>query len=748
MKRSAVCLLSMSILLSLNLSPALSANEIPTAQQARDLYKDGKYSEAQQAYELLISSKRNAEVKEQRQYAELLLGYGRSLTATHKFDEAFKMLSQALAICEAFALPGEFTAQVKADVESARPKLSRPLSPHYSSASNYNADPQRHDAAEREHLCKAAIEFARDRYGALSMTYLLRQLEYAKFLAEQHRTDDLAKQASICRDVFAKLPPESQTQTAPQVIEFAENLAQNNLPLDADTIGSIVMTCVTNGGIRNGTEISNNLERLASALDRAQASELAQKYYAASVRAFEKQVPADDPRLAKMRDSLAGFYKKVGKNGAAIELLELTVAAQSKNIMTGSPEAVNSLATLTELYCLTSNLPKAKESASRLAEALTHAPDDGRVSLTPLFDAAKLLAAKGDLGAAETLYTSAFNTIKHNRNNRNDYELQKQVKDLATQMGGLGHPEQAEKIYDAYIATRSTSLGQPTAASVAVLIEKSTFFLEQEMYDKAAVAARAASDLNKRFTNSNQDSRLNDLARQFVQRKQYDVALVLEQSYLDGLDGGHNVNDYQLVDAKTRLATIYHQLGRDPEAMAILHELSTRSSDRLTGKLEPVKPILQGAVDKLLKAGKMDQAIELLTTTGQLSSYSQPSDGIVRVVYTLTQQQLLDESQQLLDLSLAIQKEAHGASSNQVANILRESARVFGLKGDEAKSAELTTAAQSIFILQQRQMQVNPGGTEIYNPSAPLADTVKAAAALGATSSQMIRRGTFVQLNE
>lgn len=725
MKRAHICLLTVS--LGLTLTAALAANE-PTAQQARDLYKQGKYAEAQRAFEAVISAKRNAEVKEQRQYAELLLGYGRSLAASGKFSEAFQMVSQAMAIADAFALPGDFKNLVKADLESIRPRISPPNDQVFHSY-NYSG-PNDHDSAEREYLCKAAIEFAKERYGTGSMSYLLRHIDYARFLSEQQRRDDLSKEAAACREIFSKLPANYQGQTAPQVLEFAQTLASSNLPLDADTVGSIVMDNIMQGDIRNGLELATHLERLASALDRDQSGELAQKYYAASVRAFEKHLPPDDPRLATMRSALAAHYKKVGKNGAAIELLEMSVAAQAKNIATGSPTALNALAGLTELYCLTSNVEKAKECAQKLAQALARTPDDSNVRTQSLFDAAELLASKGDIASAESIYTATFDAMKQRRGNQWERDLDRETKQLAAKLGSQGHPELAEKFYDAYIASRSTSLGQPTAQSLNATIEKATFFIEQQVYDKANAAAMAALELSKRFT-GNQDYRLNELARQFYLNKQYETALKLELAWLDSVEGSHNIGEYQIAEAKSRVMNLYHHLGRDDEAAQVMREMTVKACSRLAGKAANAVPILNQALEKLVAAKKFDSAAELMQTLGQISSYSQPTDAFNRVTYILTQAQLLDESQQIVELALEIHSGNYGPSSSQAANLLREYGRILSMKGETAKAQEMYKSAEAIFALQRKQQQTNPGGTDIYNPKAPLADTVKAAGDLG-----------------
>jgi hypothetical protein len=745
MKRSANCLLAASLLLNLAAGPAFCANE-PTAQQAHELYKAGKYADAQRAYEAIISAKRNAEVKEQRQYAELLLGYGRSLAAIRKYDESLKMLLQALAIAEAFALPGDFTLVLKDEVDALKEKTNQGVPQGYYRYSSYNNSEQ-HDSAEREHLCKSAIEFAKERYGVGSMTYLLRQIDYARFLSEQHRRDDLAKQAAICREIFSKLAPDNQGQTAPQVLEFAQSLAQNNLPLDADTVGSIVMDSITSGGIKNAMELSNNLERLATTLDRDQSSELAQKYYAASVRTFEKQAPPDDPRLAKMRDALAAHYKKVGKNGAAIELLEMSVAAQAKNISTGSPEAVSALANLTELYCMTANLPKAKECSQKLAEAVSRMSDDSAVPFKAMFDAAQLLAGKGDLPEAQHLYKAALDATRRSRRNNYDYELQRQVKEFAVKIGALGHPEEAEKVYDAYIASRATSLGQPTSQTLSAYIDKATFFMEQEIYDKAATAAMSALELNGRFT-TNQDSRLNELARQFVAHKQYEPALKLQLAWLDSSEATHGMSDSQINDGKLRLATIYHQMGQNAESVKMMKQIATKSNDKFAGKAASAIPILTQALDKLIAQDKLDAALELVQGLTQSASYAHPADALVRINYILTQQKLYDESEVLLTTALDAQNSIYGPSSLQSASILSELARVAGSRGDEAKSNQYQKSAEAIYTLQRKQVSANANGTDIYNPKAPLQDTIKAAGDLGETGSGIVLRRHVINVRQ
>jgi hypothetical protein len=747
MKRSAVCLLSLSILLCTQLAQA--APQPPAKPVSpQELFKEGKYAEAQTAYEAVISAKRNGEVKEQRAYAELLLGYARALAAQRKYDEAFKMISQASAIAEAFAMPGEFTRLIKTELEELRPKTTQTQqSPNYYVGYHSNRRDE-HDAAEEEYLAKASINFAKERYGVASIMYLQRHIDYARFLSAQHRPDDLAKEASTCREVFSKLTPDFQAETAPQILELAETLANNRLPIEADTVGGIVLSNIMNGQLKNATQLATSLERVARALENgSQSVDNAQKYYAAAVSVFEKQAPADDPRLAQMRNALAAFYKKRGKNGSAIELLEMSVAAQQKNIALGSAEAIKALADLTELYCLTGNLAKAKESSQQLSDAVAHAPADITISIAPMVNTADLLAQKGDFDGALNMFKAALKANNVNRHNRNDYELQKEVRQLAVRFGAQGRPDDAEKIYDLYVDSRSSALGSPTQATSTALLDKAAFFMEQEQYDKASAAAVRAAELGSKFT-VNQDYRLNDMARQLYERKQYEPALKLTQAWLDSLDGSNRSSqNYQIVEGKVRMANIYRALGKNAESIAILQDASKTTFDKLAATTPEIRTQLEQLVDRLIASGKMQAANEILVAIAQLNNYSRPVDGLVRVIYPLSNEHLYDECITFLQTIIEAQSKLHGPSSQQAALAMGELAQVYNRNDQSEKAAEVQKGAQAILTLARKQQQTNPQGTDIWDPKAPLADTINAAAALSPADAAAAQPAGSILIN-
>ena len=732
MKRPAVCLLSLSILVCAQNARAAA----PSAPSPQDLFKEGKYADAQHAYEAVISAKRNSEIKEQRAYAELLLGYGRSLAAQRKFDEAFKMISQASAIADSFAMPGDFSRLLKTELEELRPKTalhgSENNAYYYHSSSN-----DKHDAAEQEYLAKAAIEFAKQRYGTGSISYLLRHIDYARFLCEQHRPDDLVQEAAICRDVFGKLPPDFQADTAQQILQLAQTLAGNRLPIEGDTVGGIVLHNIANGQLKDATQLADDLDRVAQSLENAQATDAAQKYYAASVRIFEKQVGADDPRLAKMRNSLAAFYKKHNKNGAAIELLELSVAAQQKNIALGSPDAVKALSELTELYCVVGNLQKAKECSQQLADALQHATADMDISVNPLMNAAALFAGKNDFDGAMKMYNAALKAGSLSRYHRNDYELQKQVRELAVRVGAQGHPEQAAQIYDSYIASRSTALGQPTQGTLAASLEKATFFLEQELFDKAASAAMQAVELSSKFS-GNQDYQLNQLSQQFYDHKQYDIAIKLAQAWLASMDSSRNFQTYQVVEAKIRIANIYNAQGKTSESITALQDASKLAFDKLSKTSPELHEKLEALANRLITEQKIQPATELVTAVAQLNNYQNVIDGMIRIVYLLSNEKMYTECEDFLQALVDANGKAHGPSSQQVARAMGELSRIYVQSDQAEKGEELQRAVNAINALQRKQEQTNPHGTDIYDPRAPLADTIKAATALGPLNSTVV----------
>jgi hypothetical protein len=687
------------------------------------------------AYETIISSVRNSEVKTQRQYAELLLQYGRALMAAQKYEEADKMLSQAQAIAEAFVLPGDLKRSIDAEVEAVKQHVQRNM--ERGGGRNYYSNHDQRDAAEHEFLMKAAIEYARQRYGARSMTFMARELEYAQFLSEQQRLDDLATQATVCRDTFGKLAPEFQAQMAPKVIQFAKTLAEAQLPVAADTVGSIVMAGVMAGTMPTSMDVASHLEHLGQALERHQNTELAQKYFAASVRAFEKQLPADDPRLAKMRTALASFYRKVGKNGAAIELLELSLAAQTKNAAAASPEAITALSTLTDLYCITGNVDKAKDASAKLVAALSQPVNNQQATALPLqsiLQTAGMLAAKGQLDEAEKLYTAGFGAIRKQSSGHvishhfSSYDLGRHVKELATRLGSTGNADQAERVYDAWIQATNTALGQPTSMTLSALVEKTNFFLEQETYDKADEALTKVVELSKKFPNTNGSHTLSEMARQLMQRKQYELALKAQLAWQDSIDHERHVNEYTMTENKARLAKIYNALGKHAEAKAALTTLQTQAFDKVAPGLAPAQPILKSAFDKMLEAGHFDQATELLQAIGQTRSYSSSHDALSRPAYLLQSEKLYAEAAEILQMSLEKQSALHGPSSYQAGNTMRQLASAYSQLGENTKATEMLKAANAISILQSRGRSA--GSTQSYNPRAPLDETLKAAEAI------------------
>lgn len=709
------------------------------SQQAKTLFEQGKYAEAAKEFEGALSAKQEqVDNKQILAYVRDMLGLGRAQAALSNIDEARKTLMNASAIAKTFNLPKELQTQIEAD-------LQRLGTTHSTSRLGLQGVPQGHymhfptgnrrqdtypDAAEEEFLCKAALDFARTRFGINSAGYLNRQLDYLKFLTRQQRPDEMSRTIAAAADVFSKLPPDMQADEAQQILDIAVTLADGSYPLQADNLGTMIWTAATSGRWAASIDVATWMNRLASALERHQDMQLAQKYFAIAVTAYEKEAPADDPNLAKMRSSLADFYKKIGKNGAALELLELSVSAQSKNLASGAPEALTSLASLTDLYTLTGNMTKSKETAENLIAALNNATEEMTVPFAALMRTADFLAAKGDSAGAEKMYTAALMSLRKPGDRISDWELQKQIKALAIRFAQLGNPEQVERLYDVYIQAKQSALGEPSVKTVQAYFDKADFYLEQDSLEKATQAADAALLLAKRFPAA--DSKLLQTATLFEQKGKPDIALRLMQSWMEGIPSMRNVSEYAIVDAKGRIAVMYEKQGKHDEAAKILTELSTSALNHMPPALAPAKAPLTNAFDKLIATHHADKSIEMLQSMAQLSNsnYSQPAEALARMSYVLISSQMNTEAATILQLALDLQSKTYGPSSIQVANLMRQYAPVLTQAGDTEKSGEMVRSEQAIRNRWQKQNQTAPGGTSIYKPFAPLSETLKLGAQL------------------
>lgn len=702
-----------------------------TVKQAKSLYEQGKYTEAAQIYDKLLNSQTKAHATNMKELVDVLFGYGRALMEQQKYEEAEKRLSEAQALAEALQLPQEFQRQIDADLhlvsQRVTPNVRRRHDYYYS---GYNDQWLREgDPAEQEYLRKAAIEYTKQRFGLHSLAYLDRKLDYMKLLQQYQRKDDLAREASESAQLFAELPTALQVDIAGEMLQTAESLANSQLYVQADTLGNAVYRGIANGEWKTrAADIAAKMTRLAQSFDRQDTSELGQKYHAAAITAFEKQTTADNPELAKMRTALAETYKKLGKNGSAIELLELAAAAQSKNQATSGSDVVTTLSALADLYALTGNVAKTRETADKLLVALNASRQDTNNNATnsfkSLLNISEFLASKDDLPAAEKMYTASMMSLRKSRNYVSDWEVQRIVREAAIKFAEMGHPDQSEKLYDALIKARESALGLPTQQSFAAYLDKAQFFLDQEAFDQAEQAMTAGLAAAKQFPASSSDSRATEMAKKFADSKHYDIAIKMLQSWIDSSEDNRNVQQQTVVDAKVKLAQILADQGKKEEAKQKMTEIATGVMSQLPNALSPAREQLNSILSKLISANKFDQAGQILQALAQSHNYSRPEDAITRLTWLQFPVELQPEQLKLYELILDMVSKVSGPSSIQASSIMGQYANVLSMSGDAKKAEELRRASTVIQTLYQRQNETAPNGNSIYKPFAPLSETL------------------------
>lgn len=714
------------------------ANKVDPTTQARKLFKEGKYEHAATLFQQVTSDKQNAKTFEQQ--SEIFVLLARALVGQQKYQEAINAFEKAMALTFVADSPASLRDEIQKELIQAQAKAGGgPVPQNFRSFVNNHASYYSHrefqmqDSAEEEHLRQAAISFAKERYGVGSVSYLSKRVDYAQFLAHQARPDDVAKEAEIIATTFRSLPPTIQADAVHRVLELAQALVDAKYPYQADSVADGLTKAIASGNVK-GSEPASKVNQLAAAFDRQNNNELAQKYYAAALTAYEKQAPADDPALAKMRLSLAQFYKKSGKNGAALELLEMAAATHSKNLSAVNTETLNALVAMTELYAVTGNKIKAKESGEKLVEALNLSSEQVSVPLKSFIETAELLAVRGDVDTSERLYTAAVAAMKKHIDRYNSYDNERQLRNLALTYANLGLPDKVEKLFDIQIKSRENAFGQPTSSMVTAYMDKARFYLEQDSLEKAGLAADEAMALQKKFPAAIEQ--FPEASRLFQDKRDYSHALKFAQAWVDNANDGQTHQGGSLMGQKARIAMLHHLLGDNAQAAKMFRELAASAIESMPGRGAQAKPALTKAFEQLIAAEKFQSVAELITATSQGSQYQHLGDHLNRIANVMAPLHMSAEAAELLEMTLEMQSQKYGPSSVQAASTMRQYSYVLNDLGNTDKAREMERAERAIYALYNKQNQTASGGTRIYNPFAPLSETLKNEEAQRTNSSQ------------
>lgn len=686
-----------------------------------------------------------------RKYVDTILANARALAAKHDFDGAVKEFVKAQALAFGMDLPAEYQAQIQDDLDEAMKfsqiRFETRMNQVYRRQSHYYSGEQStlqfHDTTEEEYLRKVAIQFAKQRFGAQSATHVRKHAEYLRFLAKQQRGDEVAAEASVIHDLFATLPPRLQADVAVELMDAAHALADAKFLMSADTIGSAVAKGVENGKLTQVPELSTRLTQLAESFDRHSDAERAQKYFAASVRAVEKQVGPDDPGLARMRIKLAQFYKRSGKIGAATELMEMAVGPQTV-LGKYNSEIVDAVTTLAELYVVSGSRAKAKETAERVIALLSTVPGNSSLPTKSLMMTARYMANEGEHATAEKLFEATFKAMRKNDHN-NHWAVQELVREIATTYSVGAPPEQIDKLFDLLVQSKNNADGEPTGSTLTTYLEIANYYAQQESMTKAKQAADNALATLKKITPSDRSDRLNELSTQFENHGEYETALKLEQAWIT-LNAHRSGYDSQLINARLRMARLYNKAANQAEAQRLLTEMKTEMLDNLSGRFKDSKPVIASAIDELLAKKDFDGTADLLAALADADRYDSFGDGLARVAQAMISRQMQAAAIPLFETALAAQIKGYGASSVQAASLMSQYAYLLRHEGSAQRAAEMDEGHRAIYALHSRQNQLGPGGEPVYKPFAPLAETIQQYKALGLdqgnSSPTVIRRSS------